>query len=53
MKTSLITLASSLMLIGGSMLYLINTKKSAEPASSSDEGPQRDQNIVNDRFRIL
>ena len=41
------------MLIGGSMLYLINTKKSAEPASSSDEGPQRDQNIVNDRFRIL
>lgn len=53
MKTSLITLASSLMLIGGSMLYLINTKKSAEPASHNDEDSHRDQNIVNDRFRIL
>lgn len=53
MKTSLITLASSLMLIGGSMLYLINTKKSAEPTSHNDEGSHRDQNIVNDRFRIL
>lgn len=53
MKTSLLTIASSLMLVSGSMLYLINTRKSTDSVSHNDEVAHINQNIVNDRFRIL
>lgn len=53
MKTSLLTIASSLMLVSGSMLYLINTRKSTDSVSYNDEVAHINQNIVNDRFRIL
>ncbi|HGP7419927.1 TPA: MobH family relaxase [Neisseria gonorrhoeae] len=53
MKTSLLTIASSLMLVSGSMLYLINTRKSIDSVSHNDEVAHINQNIVNDRFRIL
>lgn len=53
MKTSLLTIASSLMLVSGSMLYLINTRKSTDSVSHKDEVAHINQNIVNDRFRIL
>ncbi|EMT6418344.1 DNA-binding domain-containing protein [Neisseria gonorrhoeae] len=53
MKTSLLTIASSLMLVSDSMLYLINTRKSTDSVSHNDEVAHINQNIVNDRFRIL
>ncbi|HFC3394603.1 TPA: MobH family relaxase [Neisseria gonorrhoeae] len=53
MKTSLLTIASSLMLVSGSMLYLINTRKSTDSVSHNDEVAHINQNIVNDRFHIL
>ncbi|HGP7544324.1 TPA: MobH family relaxase [Neisseria gonorrhoeae] len=41
------------MLVSGSMLYLINTRKSTDSVSHNDEVAHINQNIVNDRFRIL